>query len=555
MHYNLMKQIGDVRATKIDQATGAVGAKSERVWSAAEKLNTLVKEQDKDGNYIGWKKRKIYTTLDGLFPSSQNEPTIELNERALRTQGEAYAPSGSVIDNISDQAALGGYSWDGSGTPPESKLLSYLKGDISNEGAGFPRRDSLLGEVHSGIVTYKNLVYVQTGEGMLHAFDINTGEEKWAYMPKLYLRSLPMVERLPYGLPPEGTLKKLYPDDDLAPLNVGKIALVRVGKELVLMGATGGLIRDQATQSARMPIFYALTIEDASGAVTDIPKARWANLGPCNYSINTTIPNCGQAPIVENWKIGYLSDGADQAVGFMPSGIAHNGLVRDAQYDGKVGDVYFQPQQSSAHVLNVFSADTGRFTLIYSKREYSGLNGQQSADDPALMALFDKFTKTTFTDVDFSLDSKPLVTYPNEKAIKDIYVGDGMGYIWRLDVQGKTFQDLFVSPTYQKASTVAGRNNTYYDSVVNFVPSYIGEQPIYRIKVASQNLERGGVAGATKGQMILFGTSGSQDIRVAKQPFVNKGVNIIAGYFDAPNLPVAGSGDLVPQLRKLVVVK
>lgn len=541
-HYNLMKQIGDVRATKIDQATGAVGAKSERVWSAAEQLNK------KD-----WTTRKIYTTRDGIFPSSQKEPTIVFDERALRSQTET-AVFGSSVDNVSDQAAIY-YYWNEQGTPPPSELLNYIKGDRSGEGAKFPRRESLLGEVHSGIVTYKDLVYVQTGEGMLHAFDIKTGEEKWAYMPKLYLRSLNPTERQPYGLPPASIkgLLKLFPDDDLAPLNVGKITLARVGKELVLMGTTGGLIRHEATQSSRQPIFYALTIEDASGNVPDIPVARWANMGPCNYSINTTIPNCGQAPVVENWKVGYLNDGPDQVVGFIPSGIAYNGLVRDALPDAKVGEPYAQPLQSSAHVLNVFSVDTGRFTLIYSKREYSGLNPTQAQGRQDLVDLFNRFAQTTFTDVDFTLDSKPLANYPKERAIKDIYVGDGLGYIWRLPVMGKTFQDLYVSPTNQKPSTVAGSTNTYYDSTLNFTPSFIGDKPIYRIKVANQDQERGGVAGAEKGQMILFGTSGNQGIRNLKMPFVDKGVNVIAGYFDAAqgSPVVAGYADLVPQVRKL----
>lgn len=221
-HFNLMKSIGDVRATKLDDDTGVVGPNAERVWSAAE-LNKLAYKTD------GWKERKIYTTNRPFFDSTNQQVAVELDSSTLDiglNQNE-IAEYGTV--------ALGGAA-------AAKSRLDYFKGDRSKEGTGsLARRESLLGEVHSGIVVHKNLVYVQSGEGMLHAFNLATGKEEWAYIPKLGVRQINPLERLPYGLPSEGTLKYLYPDDDLAPLNVGKIVLVKVGEELVLLGTTGGL--------------------------------------------------------------------------------------------------------------------------------------------------------------------------------------------------------------------------------------------------------------------------------------------------------------------------
>jgi hypothetical protein len=94
------------------------------------------------------------------------------------------------------------------------------------------------------VVVHKGVVYAQTGEGMLHAFDQETGEELWAYLPKGLLRSTNLSERQPAS----------FLDDDIAPLMTGKIALVKVGDEMVLLGNTGGLERGDPTQ-ARLPVF------------------------------------------------------------------------------------------------------------------------------------------------------------------------------------------------------------------------------------------------------------------------------------------------------------
>lgn len=223
---------------------------------------------------------------------------------------------------------------------------------------------------------------------------------------------------------------------------------------------------------------------------------------------------------------------------------------------GKVGDSYSQPIASAAHVLNIFSVDTGKYSLIYNQRKYSGYNKNQAPwGKEYLTVLFERFKRTTFTDVDFAYGTKPLVNYPGQKEITDIYAGDGVGYIWRLDVKGLTFNDLYVPPSYQKSSSFEGSTNTYHDSVRNFVPSFMGDKPIYRIKVGEEEIERGGISGAEKGHMILFGTSGNQGIRALKEPFSNAGINVIASYFSpsAYNLTTpdfVSYADLVPQVRK-----
>jgi hypothetical protein len=528
-HYNLQKGIGDVRATKIYQLNGAVGAKSQRVWSAAERLDK------KD-----WRTRSIYTTNATLFEKN-TEPSILLDYKTLRTNNSNlfYTMYGKIVqgDSIADTAALSS----------STELLDYIKGDRSNEGSKFYSRASLLGEVHSNVVVYKDLVYAQTGEGLLHAFDVKTGEEKWAFLPKFNLKFMNKYQRLPFGLPPEGKDKYLFEDDDISPLSVGKLTLVRVGKEMVLLATSGGMLRSEITQT-RFPLFYTLTIEDNNGNVADKPIPRWSHIGECGNINNTrTAPQCGQGTLIENWKTGYLSSG--EAVAFIPSSLVYSGKSRPALNYGKVGPIYRQPIDSDAHGLNVFNVDTGNSTTIYSKRDQSGLNQTQAfsggsvSDSAELVRLFERFAESSFTDVDFIYEDNPIVLQItpnidnpyNQKAIKEIYVSDSVGYIWRLGISGKSFADLSKPlQNGQKLSAVRGRTPyLYFDSDLNFEISYKGDKPIYKIKVSENEIERGSISGAEKGRMILFGTASSKTLRTKPEPFIANGNNIIAGYFDS----------------------
>lgn len=92
-------------------------------------------------------------------------------------------------------------------------LINYLRGDRTNEGTFFRARKHVLGDIVSsearyvktplfsytdnGYVEFKTLmasrrgaVYVASNDGMLHAFDAESGKELWAYIPDLVLPKL-----------------------------------------------------------------------------------------------------------------------------------------------------------------------------------------------------------------------------------------------------------------------------------------------------------------------------------------------------------------------------
>ncbi len=98
------------------------------------------------------------------------------------------------------------------------KIIRYIRG--SNESGFRDRNGWKLGDIaYSSPVVAANTVYVGANDGMLHAFDLDTGEEKWAFIPNNLL----------------GKLKDLTREDycheyfvDLSPV----VARIRIGTEL-----------------------------------------------------------------------------------------------------------------------------------------------------------------------------------------------------------------------------------------------------------------------------------------------------------------------------------
>ena len=72
----------------------------------------------------------------------------------------------------------------------DAAVIDYLRGDRSGEGTAFRPRTSLMGAVINSepvVARDEGVVYVASGEGMLHAFDTsagNPGNELWAFVPE-----------------------------------------------------------------------------------------------------------------------------------------------------------------------------------------------------------------------------------------------------------------------------------------------------------------------------------------------------------------------------------
>lgn len=165
---------------------------TETVWRASDKLPNATD-------------RKIYmagNSLNGLVEFNENNASKAL-QSAL--SGDNYSSSGNKGNKVSD-------SWQ--------ERLKYIRGDRSKEDNPYRVRTSVLGDflgsrpvVVSGVRYLENMankiegntkytafsdkqkarepmLYIGGNAGMLHAFDANTGEEKFAFVPTAVFEKL-----------------------------------------------------------------------------------------------------------------------------------------------------------------------------------------------------------------------------------------------------------------------------------------------------------------------------------------------------------------------------
>lgn len=175
---------GDLKAKQLNATTGEIESE---LWSAAEQLHGVTAAN-----------RKIIT-WDGITgqrfrydASNPAELSIDQAEKLLDLA------SGTITGT--DLSALDTSDYNSNGTVDKTdlqKLVEYLRGDDANEGSGtgqFRARARKEGEtdigvlgdiVHSAPLHVGNAVYVGGNDGMLHAFDSDTGDEVFAYVPNL----------------------------------------------------------------------------------------------------------------------------------------------------------------------------------------------------------------------------------------------------------------------------------------------------------------------------------------------------------------------------------
>jgi type IV pilus assembly protein PilY1 len=143
--YNPSGWTGDLSASSVEKSTGAISKKVN--WSADELLRARTKA-------------RVIVTSDG----GKGMPFT------------ADKVGGIVKSN--DLLAAAGFSSEG--------LIAYLRGDRTDEGEVYRSRTNLMGAVLNAepVVDVANkVVYLASGEGMLHAFNTETGAEEWAFVP------------------------------------------------------------------------------------------------------------------------------------------------------------------------------------------------------------------------------------------------------------------------------------------------------------------------------------------------------------------------------------
>lgn len=143
--FNAQGWFGDVNKYPVDLNTGIVD-NSHPLWSARDQLDAKA-----------YTSRVIFTKGNEIFGAT-TLPTV---------------PSGSTAG-----ATVSG-------------IVAYLRGDRSNEGSIYRIRTHLLGDaINAEPLIDNGSVYQATNDGMLHALDAASGQERWAYVPSQNIASI-----------------------------------------------------------------------------------------------------------------------------------------------------------------------------------------------------------------------------------------------------------------------------------------------------------------------------------------------------------------------------
>ncbi len=121
---------------------------------------------------------------DAIWLASEHVPAWDARNILSYNGSSGIVFDGAYLtDAQKDLLEAGGLGAEADG------IVEFLRGDNSNSvatGGIFRRRNHPIGDiVHSPPVYYKGTIYIGANDGMLHAVDAATGEEKFCYVPNL----------------------------------------------------------------------------------------------------------------------------------------------------------------------------------------------------------------------------------------------------------------------------------------------------------------------------------------------------------------------------------
>jgi type IV pilus assembly protein PilY1 len=300
------------------------------------------------------------------------------------------------------------------------RLVNFVRGDRSNEGFSasepFRQRVSVLGDIVNGRPLYvppprrlyvddgyaafandttvkarKKMVYAAANDGMLHAFDADTGEELWAYVPSMLMGKLYKLADKYYdnhhqyyvdGSPVEADVK--FADGTWRTVVVG--GLNRGGRGYYALDVT-----DPANPKALWEFTHAnMGYTFGRPEIGKLANGQWAAFVTSGYN-NTDGKGYLYVVNVENGNL-IRSIGTGTGDASNPSGLAQvRGWVEVGAYDNTVLRVYggdllgnvwrfdvndnVAPSGYEAHKLVTLSGPTGDAQPVTTKPELGKVRG------------------------------------------------------------------------------------------------------------------------------------------------------------------------------------
>jgi type IV pilus assembly protein PilY1 len=442
--YTTVKWYGELSAQKIDINDGTVGTAS--TWNTSATIGTHVgPSADTRTIYMldasaprtlkPFKYQNMNSTETAWF---DNRCSVLAQCTTLTDAQKVSANSGENLVNwlrgqqqYADDTIYRAYS--SYQASPASTAVPIVLGDIASSKPAFAR-DPRKGYTIAGYAKFKAdntpplvtarkaMVYTAANDGMLHAFDAATGEEQWAYAPRITMKKLAALASTNYST------NHVFTTDgspELADVQIGGVW------KTVLVAGLGGGGRG----------YYALDVTDPLH-----PGLLWEM---CTDSAlcSVSTPHLGLSygnPQFGMWQgkwVVYLTSGYNN--------------VKDV--DGGTGG------DGAGHLFIVDIA-SGALTDI------SNLSGDATLPTPTPSGL------AKITAISANPATDPLTTY--------IYGGDNQGQMWRFDLTDATGKVVVVKmgdagalkpittrpdvSSCQVSSTSAGKTTTSTSRVVLF---------------------------------------------------------------------------------------
>ncbi|MEW5943892.1 MAG: PilC/PilY family type IV pilus protein [Pseudomonadota bacterium] len=201
--YRTVKWDGDLQAKTINPDTGELSATP--LWSAQPLLDTKVSAASDtrtihtfDSTALDKLKSFAWASLSATEQGYFNgmcSPTARLSQCTTLTTAQQTMASGQNLVNY--LRGQDGYEDQAGNTDRIYRDREHVLGDMVNSQPVYVKQPPF-GYVDANYDTFKNTtqknraatVYVAVNDGMLHAFDGDTGTERWAYVPPLVMPNL-----------------------------------------------------------------------------------------------------------------------------------------------------------------------------------------------------------------------------------------------------------------------------------------------------------------------------------------------------------------------------
>ena len=384
---------GRLSKRKIDLSTGAVS--EDEVWNTSSLLGARVDaradsrrilmmdpgtralEDFTFANFTGTVERSWFENKCNALPQCAN---LSDANRTIVNRGATIVGWLRGQQQYADDTLLRAYSFTDAADSGADGALPIVLGDIASSKPAYVR-DPRKNYDRDGYADYRAAntgreptVYIGANDGMLHAFHATTGEELWAYVPRITMKKLYLQASTNYGGSHQYTV-------DGSP----EVADVQIGGSWKTV-LVGGLNRGGRG-------YYALDVTDP-----DAPKALWELCAdPAVCSGDNLEPELGYT--FGNPQFGTIQEGDRETwVVFLTSG--YNNIPGSDGVNGGTG----------AGWLLVVDLATGKVKYRISTRV-------GDAATPSGLAKITAITPDPRND--------PKVTY--------VYGGDNTGKMWRFD--------------------------------------------------------------------------------------------------------------------------